>query len=190
MASSSSPASTSCSADQMRRYGAVLLHNEVMSYPREDSMKLFRRDAVLTFAVLTLCSLAIGWSLPARADAAGAAPTYTMQAVGWVRKSAGKTFIEMEKRYQPALLGVDSLKTLQVLYWFDRNDSPEKRAILQVHPRGDPDRPLRGVFATRSPFRPNLIAISEVRVLAVRDNIIEIDTIDAFADTPVLDLKP
>ncbi len=113
-----------------------------------------------------------------------------MQAVGWVRKSPGKTFIEIEKRYQPALLGVDSLKTIQVLYWFDRNDSPEKRAILQVHPRGDPDRPLRGVFATRSPFRPNLIAISEVRVLAVRDNIIEIDAIDAFADTPVLDLKP
>jgi tRNA-Thr(GGU) m(6)t(6)A37 methyltransferase TsaA len=103
---------------------------------------------------------------------------------------AGKTFIEIEKRYQPALLGVDGLKTIQVLYWFDRNDSPEKRAILQVHPRGDPDRPLRGVFATRSPFRPNLIAISEVRVLAVRDNIIEIDAIDAFADTPVLDLKP
>jgi tRNA-Thr(GGU) m(6)t(6)A37 methyltransferase TsaA len=77
-----------------------------------------------------------------------------------------------------------------VLYWFDRNDSPEKRTILQVHPRGDPERPLRGVFATRSPFRPNLIAISEVRVLAVRDNIIEIDAIDAFADTPVLDLKP
>jgi tRNA (Thr-GGU) A37 N-methylase len=49
---------------------------------------------------------------------------------------------------------------------------------------------LRGVFATRSPFRPNLIAITEVRVLAVRDNIIEIDAIDAFADTPVLDLKP
>ena len=153
-------------------------------------MKSISRNAVVTCAALALCSLAIGWSQPALAEAPGAAPTFTMQAVGWVRKSAGKTFIEIEKRYQPALLGVDGLKTIQVLYWFDRNDSPEKRAILQVHPRGDPDRPLRGVFATRSPFRPNLIAISEVRVLAVRDNIIEIDAIDAFADTPVLDLKP
>jgi tRNA-Thr(GGU) m(6)t(6)A37 methyltransferase TsaA len=153
-------------------------------------MKSTSRVVTLTCAALALCNLAIGWSQPARAETPGAAPTYTMQAVGWVRKAAGKTFIEIEKRYQPALLGVDTLKTLQVLYWFDRNDSPEKRTILQVHPRGDPDRPLRGVFATRSPFRPNLIALSEVRVLAVRDNIIEIDAIDAFADTPVLDLKP
>ncbi|MFA4970030.1 MAG: TrmO family methyltransferase, partial [Sulfuritalea sp.] len=64
------------------------------------------------------------------------------------------------------------------------------RAVLQVHPRGDPERPLRGVFATRSPLRPNLIALSEARVLAVRGNVVEIDGIDAFADTPVLDLKP
>jgi tRNA (Thr-GGU) A37 N-methylase len=39
-------------------------------------------------------------------------------------------------------------------------------------------------------LRPNLIALSEVRVIAVRDNVVEIDRIDAFADTPVLDLKP
>ena len=51
-------------------------------------------------------------------------------------------------------------------------------------------KPLRGVFATRSPFRPNLIALSRVRVIAVRGNVIEIDGIDAFADTPVLDIKP
>jgi tRNA-Thr(GGU) m(6)t(6)A37 methyltransferase TsaA len=153
-------------------------------------MKSISLDAALTSAAIALCILAAGWSQPALAEAVGAAPIYTMQAVGWIRKSAGKTFIELEKRYQPALLGVDSMKTIQVLYWFDRNDSPEKRAILQVHPRGDPERPLRGVFATRSPFRPNLIALSEVRILAVRDNIIEIDAIDAFTDTPVLDLKP
>jgi len=174
----------------MRRHPSVLRHNANMPYLREDSMKSIRRGVILTCAAFALSSLGAGWSLPALADAPGAASTYTMQPVGWVRKSAGKTSIEIEKRYQPALLGVDGLKTIQVLYWFDRNDSPEKRAILQVHPRGDPDRPLRGVFATRSPFRPNLIAISEVRVLAVRDNIIEIDSIDAFADTPVLDLKP
>lgn len=121
---------------------------------------------------------------------ANATPTYTMQPIGWVRKSGGRTFIEIDRRYQPALLGVDRLKSLQVLWWFDRNDAPDKRAILQVHPRGNPDNPLRGVFATRSPYRPNLIALTEVDVIAVRDNIIEIDGIDAFNDSPVLDLKP
>jgi tRNA-Thr(GGU) m(6)t(6)A37 methyltransferase TsaA len=142
-----------------------------------------------------LAGIALLWfavsGMPACADTERKiVPTFTMQPVGWVRKSGGKTFIEIDKRYQPALLGVDKLKSLQVLWWFDRNDTPEKRAILQVHPRGDPDNPLRGVFATRSPYRPNLIALTEVDVIAVRDNLIEIDGIDAFADTPVLDLKP
>jgi tRNA-Thr(GGU) m(6)t(6)A37 methyltransferase TsaA len=144
-------------------------------------------------AMLLLAGLlgGLGWSQPALAEAeTGAAPTYTMHPVGWIRKTGGKTFIVIDQRYQPALLGVDQLSSLWVLYWFDRNDSPAERAILQVHPRGDPERPLRGVFATRSPFRPNLIAVSNVKVLSVRDNIIEIDAIDAFADTPVLDLKP
>jgi tRNA-Thr(GGU) m(6)t(6)A37 methyltransferase TsaA len=157
---------------------------------RESTMKSFPVQAALSYAILAFVNLAVGWSPPASADAVTTAPTYTLSPVGWIRKAGGKTLIEIDRRYQPALLGVDRLKTIQVLYWFDRNDSPEKRAILQVHPRGDPDRPLRGVFATRSPFRPNLIALSEVRVLAVRENIIEIDAIDAFADTPVLDLKP
>ncbi len=144
------------------------------------------RCAGLVFAVLMAWPL-----LPARADVATqAAPVYAVSPIGWVRKSAGKTWIEIEPRYQPALLGVDALASLWVFWWFDRNDTPEKRATLQVHPRGNPENPLRGVFATRSPFRPNLIAQSQVRVLAVRGNLIEIDEIDAWADTPVLDLKP
>ena len=142
-------------------------------------------------AALALLSLAAGWSPPNQAgELPKAAPTYTMSPIGWIRKSGGKTFIEIDKRYQPALLGVGELKSLWVFYWFDRNDSPEKRSILQVHPRGDTTRPLRGVFVTRSPFRPNLIAQTSVNVLSVRENIIEIDDIDAYADTPVLDLKP
>jgi tRNA-Thr(GGU) m(6)t(6)A37 methyltransferase TsaA len=135
---------------------------------------------------LTLCL-----SPPLLAEATTkAAPVYSMSPIGWVRKAGGKTFIEVEPRYQAALLGVDELSSLWVFWWFDRNDTPDKRAILQVHPRGNPDNPLRGVFATRSPFRPNLIALTQVKVIAVRGNVIEIGDIDAFADTPVLDLKP
>ena len=117
-------------------------------------------------------------------------PTYSMHPVGWIRKTAEKTYIEIDTRFQPAMLGIEQFKTLRVLWWFDRNDTAEKRAVLQVHPRGNPDNPLRGVFATRSPYRPNLIALTDVSVIAVRDNVIEIDGIDAFADTPVLDIKP
>lgn len=143
-----------------------------------------------TALALVACFFAAG-AAPASAEAVPkAAPTYTMNPVGWIRKTDGRTFIEIDQRFRPALMGVENLTSIWVLWWFDRNDSPEKRSILQVHPRGDPSRPLRGVFATRSPFRPNLIALSQAKVLSVRDNVIEIDDIDAFADTPVLDLKP
>jgi tRNA-Thr(GGU) m(6)t(6)A37 methyltransferase TsaA len=115
---------------------------------------------------------------------------YAMSPIGWVRKADGRTTIEVDERYEPALLGVDELEFIWVLYWFDRNDTPEHRSILQVHPRRNPENPLRGVFATRAPVRPNLIALSRCRVLAVKDNAILIDDIDAFPDTPVLDIKP
>jgi tRNA-Thr(GGU) m(6)t(6)A37 methyltransferase TsaA len=151
---------------------------------------MIRRQRTTLLACALFGLLAGGLPPVVAAETAEALPSYSMQPVGWIRKREGRTYIEIAPRYRPALLGVDKLDTLQVLWWFDRNDTPERRAILQVHPRGDPARPLTGVFATRSPFRPNLIALSEVTVIAVRDNLIEIDGIDAWADTPVLDLKP
>lgn len=148
--------------------------------------------SVLVMFVAALIG-AMGGGIPMKARAETAAPhslSYAVYPIGWVRKLGDKTYIEIDKRYQPALMGVERLQSIWVLYWFDRNDTPQKRSIFQVHPRGNPDNPLRGVFATRSPFRPNLIALSQVNILAVHDNLIEIDDIDAFADTPVLDLKP
>jgi tRNA-Thr(GGU) m(6)t(6)A37 methyltransferase TsaA len=123
-------------------------------------------------------------------EGTGAVPVYEVRPIGWVRKSDGKTTIEIYEQYTPALLGVSELESIWVLYWLDRNDTPERRSILQVHPRGNTQNPLRGVFATRAPLRPNLIALSRCRVLSVEGHVIEIDGIDAFADTPVLDIKP
>ena len=119
-----------------------------------------------------------------------AEPQYTLKPIGWVRKSDGKVRIIVDKKYQPGLLGVEKLSEIWVLYWFDRNDTPEKRSVLQVHPRGNTENPLTGVFATRSPMHPNLIAVSRCKVRSVKDNVVEIDEIDALPDTPVLDLKP
>jgi tRNA-Thr(GGU) m(6)t(6)A37 methyltransferase TsaA len=117
-------------------------------------------------------------------------PVYQVRPIGWIRKADGRTTIELDDQYRPGLLGVDQLDSVWVLYWFDRNDTPGQRAILQVHPHGDARNPLRGVFATRAPVRPNPIALSRCRVLSVQGAVIEIDDIDALADTPVLDIKP
>jgi len=115
---------------------------------------------------------------------------FTVSPIGRVGKAKGKTQIVLDKRYQRGLLGLDGFSHIYVYWWFDRNDTPEKRAILQVHPRGSRANPLTGVFATRSPCRPNLIGMTLCKVISVKENVVEIDRIDAFAGTPVLDIKP
>ena len=91
---------------------------------------------------LTVLALAVAIPMPGLAAAPDPessvreSPSYSVHPVGWIRKSSGKTYIEIEQRYQPALMGVEELRSIWVLYWFDRNDTPEKRSVLQVHPRG------------------------------------------------------
>ena len=114
---------------------------------------------------------------------------FIVHPIGKVVKENDKTMIVLDKKYQPGLLGLDRHSHVHVVYWFDRNDTPEGRAVLQVHPRGDKNNPLTGVFATHSPFRPNLIAISKCSIISINDNVIEIEDIDAFNGTPVIDLK-
>ena len=143
------------------------------------------RHAVL-FMLMSLCVVESN----AADDTSGkVAKEFTVSPIGYVRKTDGQTTIVVDKKYQPALLGVEKLGYIWVLWWFDRNDTPQRRSILQVHPRGDLNYPLTGVFATRSPVRPNLIALTRCKILSVKENVIEIESIDAFADTPVLDLK-
>lgn len=109
--------------------------------------------------------------------------------IGMVQKKNNRTFIVIDKQYEPGLKGLDKHNHVTVVYWFDKNDTPKKRAIMQVHPRGDMENPLTGVFATHSPFRPNLIAITKCDIISVEENVIEIKQIDAFDGSPVLDLK-
>jgi tRNA-Thr(GGU) m(6)t(6)A37 methyltransferase TsaA len=115
---------------------------------------------------------------------------FTVLPIGHIERDSGRTYIRMEARCQDGLLGLEQWSHIWVFYWFDQNDTPAKRSVLRVHPRGNRDNPLTGVFATRSPMRPNLIALSLCRVVAVHGNDIEIESIDAFDQTPVLDLKP
>jgi len=119
----------------------------------------------------------------------GLKPSYTVYPIGRVVKEGGRTLIVLDEKYEPGLMGLGQFSHVTVVYWFDRNDTPQKRSILQVHPQGNLQNPIRGVFATHSPVRPNLIAISRCKILSVRDNVIEIDDIDALPNSPVLDLK-
>jgi tRNA-Thr(GGU) m(6)t(6)A37 methyltransferase TsaA len=73
-----------------------------------------------------------------------------------------------------------------VLTWLHRAD----RDVLVVHPRDDPDAPLRGVFSTRSADRPNPIGLHRVRILAIDGNRVQVADLEALDGTPVVDLKP
>ena len=125
----------------------------------------------------------------AQCSQGGPMDSFRLFAVGKVKKDSGITTIEIYKEYTDALLGLDQFSHVIVLYWFHKNDIPEKRSVLRVHPRHNMSNPLTGVFACHSPCRPNLIGLSVCKILSIKDNVIRIDSIDAFNDSPVLDLK-
>lgn len=117
------------------------------------------------------------------------AVSYCLKPVGIIRKSDEKACIEMFDDFTDGLLGLDGFSHVTVLFWFDQNDTPEKRRVLQVHPRKDPGNPLTGVFATHSPQRPNLIGLTVCKIISIHGSLIEIEDIDALDGSPVIDLK-
>ncbi len=90
--------------------------------------------------------------------------------------------IEVYPEYAPGLKCLDSISHLMVLYWADKSD----RTTLQV----DREEELRGVFATRSPSRPNPINHCVAKILKIEDNILTVDGLDALDQSPLIDLKP
>jgi len=114
----------------------------------------------------------------------------TMKPIGQVKKQDDRTWLEIKPEFAPALLGLGEFSHVWVIYWFDGNDTPEARATLQVHPRRDPANPLTGVFACRSPQRPNLIGLTACKILQIKGNRVEVAGLDAWDGTPLVDLKP
>ena len=109
--------------------------------------------------------------------------------IGVVRKQNEAIWIDLLEEHSDGLLGLDGFSHINVLFWFHENDNPQKRAVLQVHPRRDKQNPLTGVFATHSPARPNLIGLTRCEILSITGNRIVIDDIDALDGTPVIDIK-
>lgn len=114
---------------------------------------------------------------------------YKIYPVGFIRKYKKTTEIDICDEFTDALLGLESFSHIHVLYWFHQNDFPEKRSILRVHPRKNEQNPLTGVFATHSPARPNLLAMSLCRIISIASNRIRIHEIDAYDGSPVIDIK-
>jgi tRNA-Thr(GGU) m(6)t(6)A37 methyltransferase TsaA len=97
--------------------------------------------------------------------------------------------IIFREKLTEALEGIDKFSHLFILFWLNEI-SDQGRKIMKVHPRGRSDMSLLGIFATRTPHRPNPIGLTRVKLLSIEGNIITVQGLDAFDGTPVLDIKP
>jgi tRNA-Thr(GGU) m(6)t(6)A37 methyltransferase TsaA len=100
-------------------------------------------------------------------------------------EGAPEAWIVFEPNMGEALDGLAAGDEVLVLTWLDRAD----RDVLRVHPRDDLTRPSRGVFATRSPDRPNPIGLHRVRVVEVDGLQLRVRDLEALDGTPVVDVK-
>jgi len=97
--------------------------------------------------------------------------------------------IVLNREYTEALEGIEEFSHIFVIFWLHKIPA-EDRKTLKVHPRGRSDMPLLGIFATRSPHRPNPIGLTRVKLLKAEGNLLTIQSLDALDGTPVLDIKP
>jgi len=124
---------------------------------------------------------------------------FTLAPIGYIRSTlddlaaaprqgvegAPDAWIELDARYVEGLKDLSSGDEIIVLAWFHRAD----RTKLAIHPRGERDRPLTGVFATRSPHRPNPIGLHRVTIREIAENRLRVGPIEAIDGTPVVDIK-
>ena len=110
--------------------------------------------------------------------------------IGTIDKTSRKDIMKITvyPEYAEGLDGIEELDYIYVLYWMNRL-SEKDRKILKVHPRGDVNKPLRGVFSLRSPMRPNPIGLTRVKLVKREGNILYVKGLDAPPKSPVIDIK-
>lgn len=122
----------------------------------------------------------------------------TLNPIGYVKTNAvgdeirNKNHISkiiLNRDLEPALDGVNNFSHLFILYWL--HEIPRKAKVrLKTHPRGRKDMPLLGIFATRTPHRPNPIGLTLVELLEKNGSKLTVRGLDAFNGTPIVDIKP
>ena len=126
--------------------------------------------------------------------------SYTVESIGFVRseltrledapmqgdEGAPAAWLEITPQATLGLIGIKPGDELILLTWLHLAE----RDVLQVHPRGDLSRPLTGVFATRSPDRPNPVGLHRVTVLEVVQPRLRVAPLEAIDGTPIIDIKP
>jgi tRNA-Thr(GGU) m(6)t(6)A37 methyltransferase TsaA len=127
-------------------------------------------------------------------------PEMTVRPVGYVRSPVSEapdeqdwwkdlvSEIVMDRDLTEALDEIDYFTYITVLFWMHKRD--RSSLALKVNPMGRKDVPMRGLFATRTPDRPNPIGQTTVRLLRREENVLTVQGLDALDGSPVIDIKP
>jgi tRNA-Thr(GGU) m(6)t(6)A37 methyltransferase TsaA len=115
---------------------------------------------------------------------------FQIHPIGAVRRNGESVYLEIAESYRPALKQLEHFSHVMVFWWADRFDNEEYRNMLQSRPPYAEEH-LTGVFATRSPYRPNPIAMTTCKLLGSdkETGMVQVEKIDAHEGTPVIDLK-
>ena len=126
-------------------------------------------------------------------------PSMTLKAIGIVRSEIKQpprqgwrgivSNIVVNVSLAQALDGLEEFSHIIVLYWMHQL-ATEGQLRTKIHPKGKQELPLVGLFATRSPHRPNPVGKTTVRLLERQGNILKVEGLDAIDGTPVIDIKP
>lgn len=98
--------------------------------------------------------------------------------------------IKIYPEYCDGLDSLDNYREITILYWFNQRDNQKHRNVLRVIPRRHGETEERGVFASHSPSRPNPIGLTDVELLSVDGCTLTVKGLDAFVDSPIVDIKP
>lgn len=125
------------------------------------------------------------WVRPIGRVVAGRSPTAEGDCWG-----DAEALLEVDPAWAEALDGIEDFSHIWVVWWIDQTSAQPCSEPLHVHPEQRQDLPLVGILATRSPRRPNPIAITAVRLLGRQGARLRVQGLDAYQDTPILDIKP
>lgn len=110
--------------------------------------------------------------------------------IGEVESTSDISTIHIHPDFCQGLLGVESYSHLIILYWMHLRDDDENRGTLLVTPPRHEGSPLTGVFACRSPSRPNPVGLAVVKLEAIEGCMLKVSGLDALEGSPIVDIKP
>ena len=105
---------------------------------------------------------------------------------GWEKVTSE---IVVDESLAEGLDGLEEYSHILVVFWMHKVP-PVRQPVCKIHPQGRADLPLVGLFATRSPYRPNPVGVSAPRLVERKGNVLRVVGLDAIDGTPVLDIKP